>query len=212
VTRPFQQTYSLATRGNPGLACDDDGLALGPAILAKAVRDAEGHRRYQSRPAEDMAQLLRLAYGPVPDRVMGRWCLGLARVTQLLAEGEAARACIHAVLLGFPEIAHEGMAKLAHAANLRKYGDAWEDEPRVPAGNPDGGQWTTDGSVQIATQGWCDGSDDTGEHELSWGTTLMFIINQKDLCYNCAIKELRLQDAPSSERARILGRYINCGE
>lgn len=142
---PLIRTYSLENRGNPGLACDEDGLALGPVILAKAFRDTAGHRRYLSRPPEDMARLFRLAYGPVPDRVMERWCRGLARVVQLLASGEDARARLHAVLLGFPEIAPDGMAKLARAAGLRKYGDAWEDEPRVPAGNPDGGQWTTDG-------------------------------------------------------------------
>ena len=34
------------------------------------------------------------------------------------------------------------MAKLAAARDLRKYDP---DEPRVPAGNPDGGQWTSEG-------------------------------------------------------------------
>jgi len=178
---PFIQTYSLANRGNPGLTCDEDGLALGPAILAKVVRDAEGQRIYRLRPPEDIAQALRLAYGPVPDRVIERWACGLARVAELLAEGEAARACIHAVLLGFPEIAPEGMAKLARAA-LRKYGDAWEDEPRVPAGNPDGGQWTSGGpDVQVAAAGdlKCQGDCQSGG---SYGTTGMFRMGGKILC------------------------------
>jgi hypothetical protein len=52
---PLIQTYSLATRGNRGLTCDEDGLALGPVILAKAVHNAAGHRRYRLRPSEDMA-------------------------------------------------------------------------------------------------------------------------------------------------------------
>jgi hypothetical protein len=89
-----------------------------------------------------MAQALRLAYGPTPETLIERQCRGLARVTQLLAAGADALARIYAVLLGFPEIAPDGMAKLAAALSLRKDNPDWEDEPRVPAGNPDGGQWT----------------------------------------------------------------------
>jgi hypothetical protein len=59
--------------------------------------------------------------------------------------GEDALARIYAVLIGFPEIAPDGMAKLAAVASLRKYNPDWEDEPRIPTGNPDGGQWTADG-------------------------------------------------------------------
>ena len=29
---------------------------------------------------------------------------------------------------------------------LVKYNPDWEDEPRVPAGNPDGGEWTSEGT------------------------------------------------------------------
>ncbi len=205
---PLIQTYSLANCGNPGLTCDDEGLSLGPAILAKVVRDAEGHRRYRLRPPEDMAQLLHLAYGPVPDRVMGRWCHGLARVVELLAAGEAARACIHAVLLGFPEIAHEGMAKLARAASLRKYGDAWEDEPRVPARNPDGGQWTSDGAdVQVAAAGDlpCEGDCQSGG---SYGTTGMYWMEGKILCHDCAIKAAGAQGLSAREQNEILNSFL----
>jgi hypothetical protein len=205
---PLIRTFSLATRGNPGLTCDDDGLALGPVLLAKAVRDAAGRKHYRLRSPEEMAQALRLAYGPVPDRVTDRWCHGLARVAQLLAASEDAQARIYAVLLGFPEIPPDGMAKLARAANLRKYGETWEDEPRVPAGNPDGGQWTTDGSdVQVASE--CQGSCQSGG---SYGTTAMYRINGKNLCWDCAIKEMKLENQPSNVRGRILNRYIIDGE
>jgi len=76
------------------------------------------------RPPDEVAQALRLAYGPVADPIVGRWCQGLAKVTERLARGEDAHARIYAVLLGFPEIAPEGMAKLAQAAGLGKYGTA----------------------------------------------------------------------------------------
>jgi hypothetical protein len=142
---PIFRTYSLAPRGGPGLACDDEGLALGPVTLAKKVHDDAGGRRYRLLSLEDAIQALGLAYGQMPDPVIERRCRGLARVTQLLGTGSDALARIHAVLLGFPEIAPDGMAKLATVASLRKSNPGWEDEPRVPAGNPDGGQWTTDG-------------------------------------------------------------------
>lgn len=184
---------------------------MGPVILAKAFRDAAGQRRYRSRPPGDMAQALRLAYGPVPDRVIERWCHGLARATQLLAAGESARACIHAVLLGFPEIPQDGMAKLARAADLRKYGDAWEDEPRVPAGNPDGGQWTTGGpGVQVAAAGDlpCDGFAGGCQSGGSYGTTAMFGIDNKNLCYDCAVKMTGTQNESASERWKTLEFYL----
>jgi hypothetical protein len=144
----------------------------------------------------------------VPDRVIERWCHGLARVAQLLAEGEAARACIHAVLLGFPEIPHEGMAKLARAAALRKDDDAWEDEPRVPAGNPDGGEWTSDGSdVQVAAAGDlpCEGDCQSGG---SYGTTGMFRMEGKILCRDCAVKRAGVQNEPASIQNETLQYYI----
>jgi len=190
-------------------------VALGPAILAKivgpkAVDDGAGRRRYRLRPPEAMAAMLRLAYGHVPDRVVERWCRGLTRVVELLASGEDARASIHAVLLGFPEIPHEGMAKLSRAANLRKYGDAWEDEPRVPAGNPDGGQWTTGDDVEVAAAGDlpCDGFYGGCQSGGSYGSTAMFGIENKNLCYDCAVKMTGTQNQPASERMKTLKFYL----
>lgn len=144
MARPIFQKYSLVPRGGPGLACDAEGLALGPIILARKICDAAGNRRYRLLSPKDMRQALRLTYGPIPDAVIERCCRGLVRVTQLLGTGKDALAGIHAVLIGFPAITPDGMAKLAAAASLRKYNPDWEDEPRVPAGNPDGGQWTGD--------------------------------------------------------------------
>jgi hypothetical protein len=52
---------------------------------------------------------------------------------------------MEAVMLRLPLIDAEGMEKLARAAELAKGGDAWVNEPRVPAGQSEGGQWTTGG-------------------------------------------------------------------
>jgi hypothetical protein len=53
---------------------------------------------------------------------------------------------MEALMLQLPRIGDDGMAKLAEVSALAKGGDAWEDEPRVPAGQSGGGQWTTGGS------------------------------------------------------------------
>jgi hypothetical protein len=67
-------------------------------------------------------------------------------ISQLLTAGERVQACIQAVLLAFPEIAPEGMAKLARAASLQKDNPNWEQEPRIPDGFG-GGDWTTGGGA-----------------------------------------------------------------
>jgi len=78
---------------------------------------------------------------------------GLSRVAKALDEGKDALAAISAVQLAFPVITPGAMAKLALSPLAKAYDP---DEPRVPAGNPDGGQWTGDGGgsgVQVAENG-----------------------------------------------------------
>jgi hypothetical protein len=159
------------------------------------------------RPPDEVAQALRLAYGPVADPIVGRWCQGLAKVTERLARGEDAHARIYAVLLGFPEIAPEGMAKLAQAAGLGKYGTAWETEARVPAHNPGRGEWTNDGGeVEVAAAG--DQKCQTCPSGGSYGATGMFRMEGKIRCWNCAIKAAGAQDLPNDEKIKILEPYL----
>lgn len=204
---PFICSYGLVARGGPGLACDEDGLALGPVTLAKIGRDAAGQRSWWLHPDHEIAEAFRLAYGPTPDRLVERWCRGLGKVAELLARGEAAHARIYAVLLGFPEIAPEGMAKLAQAAGLAKYGTAWEIEARVPAHNPGGGEWTNDGGeVEVAAAG--DQKCQTCPSGGSYGATGMFRMEGKIRCWDCAIKAAGAQDLPGDEKIRILEPYL----
>ena len=206
---PFFRCYGLVQRGGPGLACDDNGLALGPTALAKTVRDATGQRQCRMRPRDELAQALRLAYGPVSDPVVERWCRGLAKVTELLARGEDAHARIYAVLLGFPEIAPEGMAKLARATALQKYNPDWETEPRVPPKNPGGGEWTDDsGNIEIAGGLRCDGIAAGCQSGGSYGTSAMYSIDGKNLCWSCAVKSERLENESGSEQVRQLEPYL----
>jgi len=143
MTISFARAYSLVPRGAAGLACDDDGVALGPMPLIEAVTDASGRRCYRICPEAEVARAFRLAYGLTPDEIE-RYRRGLARVTRLLGAGEEAQARLEAVLLAAPEIAPEGMAKLAEAAALRKANPDWPDQPRNPAGTLEGGRWTSE--------------------------------------------------------------------
>jgi len=72
----------------------------------------------------------------------------LGRIAKALEEGKDALAAIAAVQLGLPEIAPERMEKLARSSLAK---DSNPDEPRVPPGHSDGGDWTGGGGgVQVA--------------------------------------------------------------
>jgi hypothetical protein len=58
---------------------------------------------------------------------------------------DVALAGIEAVMLGLPDLTSDAVAKLANLADLEKGGDSWRNEPRVPPGQTEGGQWTTGG-------------------------------------------------------------------
>ena len=151
MTIAFARAHRLVPRGAAGLACDDDGVALGPMRLVEAVTDAAGCRRYRLRPAPEIAEALRLAYGSASNEIE-RCQRGFARIAQLLTAGERAQACIRAVQLACPEVLPDAMAKLAQAALLQKDNPNWADEPRIPAGSPDGGEWTNDGAAGAGTE------------------------------------------------------------
>jgi hypothetical protein len=142
MTIAFARPYRLVPRGAAGLACDDDGVALGPVRLVEPVADAAGRRVYRLRRAAEIAEALRRAYGYAPDEI-ARCQRGLAAIARLLNAGERAQAGIRAVQLAFPEIMPAAMAKLAQAASLQKDNPNWADEPRIPAG----GDWTTGGAA-----------------------------------------------------------------
>ncbi len=141
---PMDRAYRLALRGGSGLACDQDGVSLGPADLVRVRLDTAGARRCEVRPPSEIGRLLRTAYGPQPDEVVQRLHRGLRRAAAWIETGDLGRAGLEAVMLGFPDLTPPTMAKLASIADLEK-GDAWRTEPRVPAGQTGGGQWTAGG-------------------------------------------------------------------
>ncbi len=142
---PVRHAYHLVRRGGRGLTCDEDGLALGSLALARTSRDAQGARRCEVRTPAEIERFLHAAYGPQPDGVALRIHRGLQRAAAWIEAGDLGRAGIEAVRLGVPDLAPEALEKLAQLADLEKAGDAWEDQPRVPAGQTGAGQWTDDG-------------------------------------------------------------------
>jgi hypothetical protein len=137
--------YRLVKRGEAGLACDEEGLTLGAVDLARVRLDEGRVWRCDLRPTDEIARILRKAYGPQPEAVVLRLHRGLRRAAASIEAGDLGRAGIEAVRLGLPDLTPEAMTKLAEIADLEKRDRAWETEPRIPGGQAGGGQWTTDG-------------------------------------------------------------------
>ena len=58
MTSPTQRADRLVRRGGAGLACDQEGLALGGVDLAGVQTDERGMRRCVMRPPEEIAEIL----------------------------------------------------------------------------------------------------------------------------------------------------------
>lgn len=145
MNAPFARTFRLVPRGGAGLACDDDGVALGPVSLVEAWRDEAGKLRFRAKPLAELGKAMRLAYGEAEREAIARHHRGLSRIAELLEAGQSTRARIHAVQLGFPDIDDDGMTKLARAATLRKFNPDWASEDRVADGEVGAGDWTDSG-------------------------------------------------------------------
>jgi len=147
----LRRSYRLSPRGGPGLSCDDAGVALGGIDLARVRRDADGVSRCEVRPPAEIGHILNTAYGPQSDASVLRLHRGLRRAARWLEAGDLASAGVEAVMLGLPDLALDAITKLAVIADLEKAGNtAWRTEPRLPAGQTGGGQWTTGGGTSVA--------------------------------------------------------------
>ena len=143
---PLSQMYRLAPRGRGGLTCDKAGVALGAADLVRVSAEAQGRRRCEVRAGTGLRRVLSAAYGPQPEQIVFRVHRGLNRAALAFEAGDLCLAGIETVLLGLPDPTPSALAKLAEVAELEKWGTGWENQPRVPAGQADGGQWTTEDS------------------------------------------------------------------
>jgi hypothetical protein len=158
----------------PSLTLTEDGLVLGSeTVLAK--RRCGGRQRDSalalSGAEERIVALLSVAYG----KAIGPAVLGnLHRASAAWQDGETCLALIHLAHAGLPRLEDdEADFRLSAAHRLLASGIAPRDlleacdidtapldllkagfnpdEPRVPAGNPDGGRWTTGDGAEGAS-------------------------------------------------------------
>jgi hypothetical protein len=142
-TRPFR----LVERGGPGPSCDAEGIGLGAITLVSLEPSDGAGFRYSVRPIDELGDILDTAYGRQEEHVIQCCHRGLKRAASALQKGDLALAGIEAVMLRLPELGADAMTKLAVLADLEKGGDSWQNEPRIPAGQSGGGQWTTGSGV-----------------------------------------------------------------
>jgi hypothetical protein len=147
----LRSSHRLVKRSGSGLACDEDGVALGAVNLVSASADAGGVRRCAVRSPDEISNILRTAYGPQPTEVVLRLHRGLRRTAAWIEAGDVGRAGVEALMLRLPDLTPEAMLKLDEIADLEKRNAAWETEARIPAGQTGGGQWTAgDGPAATA--------------------------------------------------------------
>lgn len=140
--RPIIREFTVAgphgDGRNPFLNQDGAFLGHGTPLLEK---DSSGY--WTPRPQSELERLLSIGYGiPISlDNRMG----GLKATARALNKGDRCLATIALVHTAFPPLPDGDFAQqMAKADNLTKYRP---DQARVPAGNPQGGQWTTDGGA-----------------------------------------------------------------
>lgn len=117
----------------------------GGAFLGRGVPllEQDGIGRWRARPRSMLEKLLRVGYGVPVD--LGWRATQLGYVAQALNKGDLCLARISLVRAELPPLPNGDRARAMAKADglLIKGNPDWEDEPRIPAGNPDGGQWTT---------------------------------------------------------------------
>jgi hypothetical protein len=114
---------------------------------------------------DELGKILCLAYGDQPREVIEHVHKGLRRASDWLDAGDLARATLEAVLIGVPDLASPAVAKLANIAKLRKGGTAWQDQPRIPAGQTGGGEWTSGGGGAATPNNGSSGHDESASQE-----------------------------------------------
>lgn len=113
------------------------------------------------------------------------------------------RALVVAIKLATAELKADALRHALKGVN-------WRDQPRVPPGNANGGQWMgmggpVDDRTHVSGKGprvRCRGfaCQNGGWYEHSG----MYYIDDKVLCPNCAIKYLGIQEEPTEQRLKTL--------
>jgi hypothetical protein len=131
---------------NPGIAVDAEGAMLGPdCVLVRRTP-----RGYRSIDAAEAVALQKCLSG---DRRDADWLFGQCRrIAKALDNRDLALAQIYGIYLPLGDLDAEQRKRLALAAPLTKAGFD-PDEPRIPAGEPGGGEWTSGSGAAAPTPG-----------------------------------------------------------
>jgi hypothetical protein len=137
--------WRLQPRGatNRGVAVDADGAMLGPDCLL-VQRTASGYRAVGLQPMCDMQRIVRLGKDDP------NWLYQQSqRIADALDRREIALAQIYGLRIPVRDLDGGQLKQLAAIAPLAKAGFD-PDEPRLPAGQPGGGEWTAGGDAGAA--------------------------------------------------------------
>lgn len=149
------------------MAITGAGLVLGTTVLAPMCCDASGKPEIAIVGAEErILGLLAVAYGGI---ITPAVLQNIRRAVQYWRGGESSLAAIELALSGLPPLRDEAFFRLLLGEQLLSDGAAPRelikacgldlapldlakagynpDQPRVPAGNPDGGQWTSGDAI-----------------------------------------------------------------
>lgn len=141
----MQNMRRLHERGqaNHGIAVDADGAALGPDCLL-VKRAASGYRPIDR---DDAAALQAIVFGGARDRdwLFERCC----SIAEALERREIAFAQILGLRILSSDLSDLQLRRLSYAGPLTKW-NFNPDEPRIPAGNPDGGEWAAENGTDAA--------------------------------------------------------------
>jgi hypothetical protein len=124
-------------------------VALTVSFSGRSRRSSKSGGRYRVRASDDIAALLAAAYGGGINAA--RLMPGLRLVAEALQEGNLARAGIAVGHLQLGALDDDRLERLARTDSLLKR-NFDPNQPRVPAGNPDGGQWTGAGGGEGGTE------------------------------------------------------------
>ena len=139
---PFVQEFKLGGREGDGVHpyVNERGAFLGRGTPL-LERDAIGRWRPRSRNV--LERIVSRGYGTTVDLEWRMECLAVvARALNKSDRSLAAIALVHASFPALPET--DSWRRMAIIDPLSKFNPDWEDEPRIPGGNPGGGQWTSE--------------------------------------------------------------------
>lgn len=162
----FDNMRRLHFRGptNRGICVDADGAMLGPAcVLVECSLGA--HRPIDRRAAGFIQGVL------LPDHGDPDWLFDqCGRIARALDEGQIALAQIYGLHIPIAELDDLGLAKLSRATDFIRAGFN-PAEPRVPKGDPRGGEWTDGGDGGGSSGPSSNGpSDPSGDGAASGGS------------------------------------------